>query len=492
MIDNVRHSIMNEVVFNTDDFMASIPKSKRKKFGQFFTTASVAKFMSRLFNIDLQKSEMRLLDAGAGTGILCIALIEHIYELGYSGKIELICYETDLSVLPILKKNLTLAKKTYDISFKIIKDNYLTSQNFGVDSLFDADSNQYDYIIGNPPYMKISKDAVEAKMMHDICHGAPNLYFLFWAMGIHNLKVNQELVYIIPRSWTSGSYFKRFREYLFSNAVITDIHLFESRDKVFDGDSVLQETVIVKIKKNADEPEMINVTTSSDSRFKDVRNFKAPYHIVVPKNRYVYLITSEKDANVVERINKLPKTLPDIHLKMQTGIIVDFRAKEVLRNNMEEGTFPLFYSNHIREGRVVWPIGKEGEFIKTDREAYLQENSDFLLVKRFTSKEEIRRLQCGIYLKQNYRQYKYISTQNKVNFVKCDSSCITYGLYVLLNSSLYDSYYRILNGSTQVNSTEINQIPVPPREVIEEMGRELMHLDLTVFNCDKIVDRWIS
>lgn len=111
MIDNVRHSIMNEVVFNTDDFMASIPKSKRKKFGQFFTTASVAKFMSRLFNIDLQKSEMRLLDAGAGTGILCIALIEHIYELGYSGKIELICYETDLSVLPILKKNLTLAKK---------------------------------------------------------------------------------------------------------------------------------------------------------------------------------------------------------------------------------------------------------------------------------------------------------------------------------------------------------------------------------------------
>lgn len=115
-----------------------------------------------------------------------------------------------------------------------------------------------------------------------------------------------------------------------------------------------------------------------------------------------------------------------------------------------------------------------------------------MLVKRFTSKEEKRRLQCGIYLKQRYSQYKYISTQNKINFVKCDSPCITYGLYVLLNSSLYDAYYRILNGSTQVNSTEINQIPVPPRDVIEEMGRELMHHELTVVNCDKIVDRWIN
>ena len=68
---------------------------------------------------------------------------------------------------------------------------------------------------------------------------------------------------------------------------------------------------------------MINITTSSDSGFIDIHTFKAPYDTVVPKNHYVYLITDEKDANVVERINHLPKTLPDIQLKMQTGLIVD-------------------------------------------------------------------------------------------------------------------------------------------------------------------------
>ena len=48
--------------------------------------------------------------------------------------------------------------------------------------------------------------------------------------------------------------------------------------------------------------------------------------------------------------------------------------------------------------------------------------------------------------------------------------------YVVLNSTLYDDYYRILNGSTQVNATEINSMPIPPLECIEDMGRELIKL----------------
>lgn len=492
MIDSSRDGILRRVIENTNDFIAGVPKSQRKHFGQFFTSGSTAIYMSRLFNIDLSKSELHILDAGAGTGILFAALLDVIFESGYDGKVVLTCYETDPFVLLVLEKNLKLAEDTYKISYELINENYITSQYFGVNSLIENDSNKYDYIIGNPPYLKISKEASEAKAMSEVCHGAPNLYFLFWAMGIYNLKPMQEMIYIIPRSWTSGAYFKRFRDYLFDNCIITDIHLFESRDKVFGNESVLQETIIVKIKKTTNKPETIRITTSSTSEFNDITAFEAPYSIVIPKNRFVYLITNQHDEKVLERINKLPNTLPDIKLKMQTGIIVDFRTRDVLRNEMEDGAFPLLYSQHIKNGRVVWPIGKDGEVIKTDHQAFLQENGDFLLVKRFTAKEEKRRLQCGIYLKQRYQQFQYISTQNKVNFVRCDSPCITYGLYVILNSSLYDAYYRILNGSTQVNSTEINQMPMPDRSIIENMGRELMHQDLTELNCNKILDRWIK
>ena len=228
------------------------------------------------------------------------------------------------------------------------------------------------------------------------------------------------------------------------------------------------------------------------SDFESITHFNAPYETVVASNQFVYLVTNEKDARILNQINHFSKTLPDLNLQMKTGIIVDFRTKEVLRNQLEDGAYPLFYSQHIKDGCVVWPLGKEGEVIKTDKKSFLQENSDFLFVKRFTSKEEEKRLQCGIFLKQQYSQFAYISTQNKINFIKCDSPFITYGLYVLLNSSLYDDYYRILNGSTQVNSTEINQMPVPDRTIIEEMGRELIQMDLSVCSCDKIIQKWTN
>ena len=483
--------MLNTVIHNTDCFMASVPKSIRKKYGQFFTNVTTAKFMAALFDFDLSKSKLCILDAGAGSGILSVAVIDKLINYGYKGEIHLTCYETDEQVLSLLKINLDLIKSKYGIHYEIIQANYITSQTFENSTLFDDENKVYDYIIGNPPYLKISKDANEAKIMSNVCYGAPNLYFLFWAMGIHNLKYGAELVYIVPRSWTSGAYFKQFRQYLFANCVITDMHLFESRDKVFDGESVLQETIVVKVKKTTKRPKFINITSSSTSTFEDVVKFSAPYGTIVAQNQFVYLVTNEKDVKVLNQINHFDTTLPDINMRMQTGIIVDFRTREVLRNQLEDNSYPLFYSQHIKGGRVIWPLGKEGEVIKTDRKGYLQENSDFLMVKRFTSKEEERRLQCGIYLKKKYSQFPYISTQNKINFIKCDSPCVTYGLYVLLNSSLYDDYDRILNGSTQVNSTEINQMPIPERRIIEEMGRELMHKELSVENCNKILNKWI-
>ncbi len=483
--------MLDFVIENTNNFIASVPKSKRKEYGQFFTSKASARFMAEMFDVDLSFPEIHLLDAGCGTGLLTAAWTDMVRRRGYEGRIRVTCYETDTKVIPILMQNLEHIKACADVEYEVKVENYLTTQQFEANDLFAEEPVQYDYVIGNPPYKKIAKDAPEAKAMPSVCYGAPNLYSLFCCMGIRNLKEGQEMVYIIPRSWTSGAYFDYFRRYLLSNSVLTDIHLFASRDKVFDGESVLQETMIVKLRKTTQKPASIRVTTSSTSDFSDVQSFEAPYDIIVGRNRYVYLVTSKEQANVLTRINKMPATLPDINMPMKTGLIVDFRTREELRDEMAEGCYPLLYSHHIQDGRVVWPLGKEGECIMTKQKSHLQRNGNYLLVKRFTAKEEKRRLQCGIYLQQRYPKYDYISTQNKVNFISCDSPCITYGLYVLLNSTLYDDYYRILNGSTQVNSTEINTIPIPERCTIEEMGRALMHQELTVANCNKIIDQWI-
>ena len=72
------------------------------------------------------------------------------------------------------------------------------------------------------------------------------------------------------------------------------------------------------------------------------------------------------------------------------------------------------------------------------------------------------------------------------------SEYIVYGLYVLFNSTLYDSYYRILNGSTQVNSTEINSMPVPSLTTIGELGKLLIaSYDTSEQSCDEILRSYI-
>lgn len=180
---------------------------------------------------------------------------------------------------------------------------------------------------------------------------------------------------------------------------------------------------------------------------------------------------------------------------MKTGLTVDFRNRESLRNEAEYGAVPLFYSQHIQDGKVRFPIGKEHEYVLSKKPGLLQRNENYLFVKRFTAKEEHRRLQCGVYLARKNPQYQKISTQNKINFI-CGlrelSDCVVYGLYVLFNSTIYDCYYRILNGSTQVNSTEINAMPVPPMNIIESMGKKLIRIkDMSEESCDEILKEYI-
>ena len=198
---------------------------------------------------------------------------------------------------------------------------------------------------------------------------------------------------------------------------------------------------------------------------------------------------------MLRKMGRWKCTLPQIGLKMKTGVTVDFRNREALRDKAEENAVPLFYAQHIQNGKVRFPIGKEHEYLCTRQAGLLQKNKNYLFVKRFTAKEEHRRLQCGVYLSRKNPGYAQISTQNKLNFIdgmRELSECTVYGLYVLFNSTLYDLYYRILNGSTQVNSTEVNSMPVPPIETIESMGKELLRMhDMSEAACDRILESYL-
>ena len=103
--------MLETICQKTNEFIAQMPKSLRKEYGQFFTSAETASFMASLFDLSVLNKNVSILDAGAGSGILAISIAERILKQDSSIKVEVVCYENDPHVLPLLKSNLDLVKK---------------------------------------------------------------------------------------------------------------------------------------------------------------------------------------------------------------------------------------------------------------------------------------------------------------------------------------------------------------------------------------------
>lgn len=464
-----------------NEYSLSITRQERKKIGQFFTAKEDAMYIASLFDLSISKHEISILDPGAGFGILSLALLQRIeLEAPHIHAVHIVCYETSEvhahleSIYSLVSSN-TSVKMTYTIK----KEDYILSQPFET-SLFVNTFEEYDFIVSNPPYKKVMKSSDECVHMQSVCHGAPNLYFLFMSMSVMNLRDNHEMVYIVPRSWTSGAYFKAFRKFFLSHMSIDHMHVYRSRNSVFKKDAVLQETMIIKCSKKKQKSKITISTSAGSAADSKVTSFNVDSNDVIdPESLYVYLPESKEEVEVLHSIRKFNNRLSTIGFKMKTGLVVDFRCREYLLDKETNDSIPLLYSQNIgKDGEIKFPAKESGQYLKTNRSGLIQNNTNYLLFKRFTSKEEKRRLQIGVYEATTFANYKFISTQNKLNFICRLKGDMTmeelYGLYVVFNSEIYDRYYRILNGSTQVNSTEINNIPIPSIEQICELGKKIL------------------
>lgn len=196
----------------------------------------------------------------------------------------------------------------------------------------------FDIVISNPPYLKIRKEAAESVCMSEIVHGQPNMYFLFMAMAVKMLRTNGEFVFITPRSWTSGTYFKSFRSYFMDSMDIQRVHLFESRNSVFKGkeghsDDILQETMITYGKKSKSQSRNIIIAISQNAQdLGKVKEIQVESGNCLPegKEHYFVLPSDEEDLKVLNYMKKMPNTVEEAGFRFKTGQVVEFRNKEYI------------------------------------------------------------------------------------------------------------------------------------------------------------------
>ena len=475
LVTAVNTATRDDVAGRADKTRRSISRhleaDRRSKLGQFMTPQGVAADMAAMFN-ELPV-DVRLLDAGAGIGALTAAFVmEALSRSTPPRSISVTAFEVDPNIAELLRYTLDDCRDAcvlegVDFRADIIKDDYILRSAEPLLSI----GAQYNCAILNPPYAKLNTTSPWRLALRSLGIETVNLYSAFVALALDQLEDGGQLVAITPRSFCNGPYYEPFRRHLLSRSGLLRVQLFQSRKKAFKDDAVLQENVIFQVSKGDWQPATVRIETDDgDGR-------EVPFDEVVQPDdarKFIRLTLSTEDAALAGRVQSLPCRLIDLGIGVSTGRVVDFRARSHLRKEPDSNTVPLIYPAHLRDGGVRWPIAdfkKHNALARNvETESLLIPAGRYVLTKRFSAKEERRRLVASLHDAPDA-----VGVENHLNYFheagRGLPNELAAGLATFLNSTAVDDYFRQFSGHTQVNATDLRNLHYPDRTRLEALGR---------------------
>lgn len=467
----------------------------RKKKGQFSTPPEVCRFMANLFS-PKPAATFRLLDPGAGIGSLTAAVCDRVLNLRSSQRrLEVHLFENDPEVLTFLRETMkhceeTLREHSHSMTYEIHANDFIldaAATVFGPPSLFNASPvlGEFDGVIMNPPYFKVSKASPYARVMEDVVHGQPNIYAFFLAAAAQMLRPGGELVAITPRSFCNGLYFREFRHWFFEKMALDHIHLFESRTETFR--DVLQESLVTASHRLGKPSASVTVSTSYGLNLHVAKTATLPTAVVIDDScghSNIRIPASMEDQAITEVVESWPHRFPELGLRISTGPVVMFRATEfLLAQSIGTSTAPFLSVFNVKPFQTEWPVvhRKHPTAFKVcpDSQRLLLPTQNYVLLRRFSAKEERRRLTASCFIASEVPQ-PFVALENHLNYVYHAERELTldeiYGVAALFNSALLDRYFRTISGNTQVNATEIRSMKFPALSAVACIGRKVREL----------------
>ena len=437
--------------------------ARKVELGQFMTPGGVAGFMASLFTAPSRA--VRLLDAGAGTGSLTAAFLS---RWGHESQ-AVSAYEIDPALAGGLRERFRGAT--------IIEGDFIREAVYALK--LGGAGPDFTHAILNPPYRKINSNSEHRALLRAAGLETVNLYSAFVGLALELMERDGEIVAIIPRSFCNGLYYKPFREWVLKRASIDHIHLFHSRTSAFSDDEVLQENVIFKLVRGKKQGRVV-VTTSSGTGFEDLQTHVYRFPEIVhagDEGKFIHIPVAPSHGGI-GGVPLARKPLDEIGIEVSTGPVVDFRLKDFLRDEPSEGTVPLLYPVHFSGGLLEWPkrSRKPNALVRNaETSKWLYPAGFYTVVRRFSSKEELRRIVAHVVDPSAFDSAPSIAFENHLNVFHFRKSGlggnVAHGLSAFLNSKAIDDYFRRFSGHTQVNATDLRTLRYPETDDLEELGR---------------------
>lgn len=477
--------IRNAVEARRRAIQEKLDPASQAALGQHFTPSITSDLLAGMPRLDDLTGTVRILDPGAGVGSLAAALVHKLRTDRPDLSIHVTAIEVDPQLAPFLAETLAACEAYGQVETELIQGNFLTSEDVRMRGPFDV-------VISNPPYGKLARNSEERKRSSHRTVDTPNRYSAFWAESVAALAPGGQAVVIVPRSWANGAYFTSFRKWLLAQVSLDNLLVFESRNSVFAESGVLQENVIVSMTQGPQKPEIaLHTALGLDT---EVQRRVVPADVVVlPEDRYEFVRFTDGEVVVPTAASC---TLADLDITASTGKVVDFRCRDLLDQAPSPQAVPMIYQANIRPGIVNHQLPVRGKpqwfrigTMVADR--LTVPSGTYVLVKRFSSKEEKHRVVAGV-----WDSGAPTAFDNKTNYLHIDgqglSSGLARGLSLWLNSTILDRVFRTFSGHTQVNATDLRILPFPNAETLVRLADLAPDAISDQEDLDRLVDKVMS
>jgi adenine-specific DNA-methyltransferase len=147
-----------------------LPLGAKPELGQFLTPNDVARFMAGMFR--QEQDEVQILDPGAGIGSLTAALVATVAGRSRPVKsIRATLYEVDLHLADELRLTMEAGKdlcgeSRIHFQYDIYAEDFIDAiASALVSPMTQPLTGDYDCVILNPPYRKLSSDTPTRRML---------------------------------------------------------------------------------------------------------------------------------------------------------------------------------------------------------------------------------------------------------------------------------------------------------------------------------------
>ncbi|MCU7246169.1 MAG: Eco57I restriction-modification methylase domain-containing protein [Microcystis aeruginosa WS75] len=316
----------------------------------------------------------------------------------------------------------------------------------------------FDVVIGNPPYIQLSKiDSTTVKyknyllMRYETSGGRLNTFIFFTHLSFQILKQNGILSYIIPNTILTQEYYVFTRQFLLNKVTLSEVVNFLN----LPFEDAVVETVIIQYLKSQNLDYAVNYGELAESGFNLKFNISSSeirsninYSFLVQRNSILLKVFGSKNCPLDEicNINQAIALKGDKSLSLKT-------------QNPEGKYKKLLDGRNINKYSISW----DGFYLDYDiTKIHSCKRRDI-----FETKEKLlfRRVSRTLIFTYDNSQYYALNTLVVVNLKKGINFDIKF-LLGIMNSSLMNYIYNNKFKSTktvfsEIQTRSISQLPIP-------------------------------